>query len=178
MLNEAENTTDVNIVADAAIPTSILVENAYSSWKGMVTIKKIFGIILTFTFLIGAGSIYANVDSAANLSNWYENSFQKKSSELGAATATGIFKTLKNVNVFVVGTKDTIGSTIESFRDEQVKKVVAEIVDYQNDIESQIGTTVTELEKENFDDYAEKAKVEEDIEEDIENILEEVLSEQ
>jgi len=156
----------------------ILVENVYNSWKGMVTIKKIFGIILTFTFLIGAGSIYANVDSAANLSNWYENSFQKKSSELGAATVTGIFKTLKNANLFVVGTEETIGSTIESFREEQVEKVVAEIVDYQNDIESQIDSTVTELEKVNFNDYAEKAKVEEEIEQDIENILEEVLSEQ
>ena len=144
----------------------------------MVTIKKIFGIILTFTFLIGAGSIYANVDSAANLSNWYENSFQKKSSELGAVTATGIFNTLKNANLFVVGTEETIGSTIEIFREEQVKKVVAEIVDYQNDIENQIDSTVTELEKGNFDDYAEKAKVEEEIEQDIENILEEVLSEE
>ena len=144
----------------------------------MVTIKKIFGIILTFTFLIGAGSIYAKVDSAANLSNWYENSFQKKSSELGAATATGIFKTLKNANMLVVGTKETIGSTIDSFREDQVKKTVDEIVDYQNDIENQIDTTVIELEKENFDDYAEKAKVEEEIEQDIENILEEVLNEQ
>lgn len=144
----------------------------------MVTIKKIFGIILTFTFLIGAGSIYANVDSAANLSNWYENSFQKKSSELGAATGTGIFKTLKNANIFVIGTKETISITLESFRDKQVEKVVAEIVDYQNDIENQIDSTVTELEKENFDDYVEKAKVEEEIEQDIESILEEVLNEQ
>jgi len=178
VLNCAKNTTDVKNVANSATPTSILVENVYNSWKGMVTIKKIFGIILTFTFLIGAGSIYAKIDSATNLSNWYENSFQKKSSELGTAAGTGIFNTLKNANVFVVGTKETLGSTIKSFRDEQVKKVVAEIVDYQNDIENQIDSTVNELEKENFDDYAEKAKVEEEIEQDIENILEEVLNEQ
>ena len=172
-----ENTTDVNIIANAAIPTSILVENVYNSWKGMVTIKKIFGIILTFTFLIGAGSIYANVDSAANLSNWYENSFQKKSSELGAATATGIIKALNNAEKSVVESKSIIDFAIADFRDEQVKKAVAEIINYQNDIENQIDTTVTELEKENFDDYAEKAKVEEEIEQDIENILEEVLNE-
>ena len=156
----------------------ILVENVYNSWKGMVTIKKIFGIILTFTFLIGAGSIYANVDSAANLSNWYENSFQKKSSELGAAAGTGIFKVLNNAETSVVESKSIIGFAIANFRDEQIKKAVAEIISYQNDIERQIDTTVTELEQENFDDYAENANIEEKMEQDIENILAEVLSEE
>ena len=144
----------------------------------MVTIKKIFGIILTFTFLIGAGSIYANVDSAANLSNWYENSFQKKSSELGAATATGITKALNNAEKSVVESKSIIDFAIADYREEQMKKAVAEIINYQNDIERQIDTTVTELEQKKFEDYAENANIEEEIENDIENILAEVLSEE
>lgn len=144
----------------------------------MGTIKKIIGIILAFTFLVSAGSIYAKSDSAANLSNWYETSFHKKSGELGATTANAIGAILKNANIFIVKSKDIIDSSIESFRDEQVRKVVAGIVDYREDIKSQVDNTVTELQKENnFDDYAEKANIDEVVEKDVEDILAEVLNE-
>lgn len=144
----------------------------------MVFLKKFLGIIIASTVLLSAGSIYANVDAAANLSKWYENSFQKESAKLGATTAIGILKTFEHVNDFLDESKREIASSLQSFTGTRVNEVESEIEQYQNDIESQIDTTVTELEKENFDDYAEKAKVEEEIEQDIENILEEVLSEQ
>jgi len=140
--------------------------------------KKILGLIVASTLLLSAGSIYAKVDSGANLSNWYQNSFLKESGKLGAETATGIWTTLTKVNTFVLESKESIDSQIESFRDEQVKKAVAGIVEYRNNSKDQLDQTIIKLQEENFDDYAENAKIEEEaeVEQDIENILEEVLS--
>ena len=139
--------------------------------------KKIFGIIIAFSVLFSAGSIYAKVDSAANFSNWYENSFQKESGRLGATTAAGIWTNANHVRTFVSESKIEIDSSIESFRDEQVRKVIAGILEFRDDNKSRLEQTVTDLKQENFDDYVENVNIEETVDQDIKNILEDVLSE-
>lgn len=41
--------------------------------------KKVLGIVLVFTILIGAGTIYANGNTGQNLSEWYKNAFHEES---------------------------------------------------------------------------------------------------
>lgn len=139
--------------------------------------KKIIGIIIASTVLLSAGTIYANVDSATRLSNWYERSFQKESSKLGAETAVGLTRTLGQVKVFIVESKEFIDQSILNFTVDRVKEVAAEIRKVQNDTENRLDQTVSELKKENFDDYAENANIEEELNQSFEEILADVLSE-
>lgn len=117
----------------------------FSDWKGLVTIKKILVIILVITFLVSGGSIYAKGNLEANLSNLYEASIQMEIAKLGTATSSRMWTTLKYTNAFVLGSKEYIDTKIVDFRDEQVRKTVEVIVDYKNDIKSQVENTNTEL---------------------------------
>ena len=139
--------------------------------------KKILGIIIASSVLFSAGTIYANVDPATKLSNWYERSFQKESEKLGAETAVGLGKTLAQVKVFINESKNSFDRSIVSFTADRVKEVTAEIEKIKNDTENRLDQTVSELKEENFDDYAENADIEVQVEQDIENILKDVLNE-
>ena len=139
--------------------------------------KKILGIIIATSVLFSAGTIYANVDPATKLSNWYERSFQKESEKLGAETAVGLWKTLAQVKVFIDESKNSFDRSIVSFTADRVKEVTAEIEKIKNDTENRLDQTVSELKEENFDDYAENADIEVQVEQDIENILKDVLNE-
>jgi len=140
-------------------------------------LKKILGIIIASSVLFSAGTIYANVDPATKLSNWYERSFQKESEKLGAETAVGLGKTLAQVKVFINESKNSFDRSIVSFTADRVKEVTAEIEKIKNDTENRLDQTVSELKEENFDDYAENADIEVQVEQDIENILKDVLNE-
>lgn len=76
--------------------------------KEVFTLKKILGIFLVFTLLVGAGTIYASGNPGQNLSEWYKNAFHKESEKLGAATATGMILVLKEVNIFVKESKKAL----------------------------------------------------------------------
>lgn len=139
--------------------------------------KKILGIIIATSVLFSAGTIYANVDSATKLSNWYERAFQKESEKLGAETAVGLGKTLTQVKVFIDESKKSLNRSIVSFTADRVKEVTSEIEKIKNDTANRLDQTVSDLKEENFDDYAENANIEDQVEQDVENILEDVLSE-
>ncbi|MBU0905137.1 MAG: hypothetical protein KKF57_08060 [Firmicutes bacterium] len=139
--------------------------------------KKLIGIIIASSVLVSAGSIYANVDPATKLSNWYDHSFQKESEKLGAETADGLFSMLMQVQLFIKESKASIDSSIVSFTAGRVKELASEMDRIQNDTKNRLDETVSQLKKENFDNYAENANIEEQVEQDIENILEDVLYE-
>jgi hypothetical protein len=141
----------------------------------MVSIKKISIILLLFAVLLCAELSYANVDPAANLSNWYDQLFQKESDEIGAATTSGVWTTFEQAEVFMLETKKTIDYSLESVRNKQSQKAKNGIEKNLMELKNQLDNAVSELKKENFDDYAENANVEEVIEPDIQSILEEVL---
>ncbi len=140
--------------------------------------KKLIGIIIASSVLVSAGSIYANVDPATKLSNWYDHSFQKESEKLGAETAVGLIKVFTQFQGIMKKSKDSIDSSIVSFAADRVKEVALEISRIQNDTENRLDETVSELKKENFDDYAENANIEEELDQSFEEILKEVLSEE
>lgn len=140
--------------------------------------KKLIGIIIASSVLVSAGSIYANVDPATKLSNWYDHSFQEESEKLGAETGVGLWNMLSQVQGFAKESKASIDSSIVSFTAERVKEVALEISRIQNDTENRLDETVSELKNENFDDYAENANIEEELDQSVEEILKEVLSEE
>jgi len=139
--------------------------------------KKLIGIIIASSVLVSAGSIYANVDSATKLSNWYDHSFQKESEKLGAETAVGLVKTVGQVKIFLSESRELLETSIVNYTADRAKEVVSEINKINNDNENRIEQTVSELKKENFDDYAENANIEEELNQSFEEILKEVLSE-
>jgi hypothetical protein len=141
-------------------------------------LKKIIGIIIASSVLFFAGSIYANVDPASKLSNWYDHSFQKGSERLGAETAVGLFKTVVQVKTILNESREYLESSIVSYTADRVKEVVSEINQISTDNENRIEQTVSDLEKENFDDYAENANIEEELDQSFEEILEDVLTEE
>ncbi|MGB3260533.1 hypothetical protein [Paenisporosarcina sp.] len=138
--------------------------------------KKVLAIILSTTVLLGAGTIYANVDSSSNLSNWYNHSFQKESSDLSAETEAGIWKTFDMTKGFVEGSNEKSDRSIKNFTESRVKKSNNEIDNYKKAIENQLNWEVSNLKKENFDNFAKNAKLEEDLEQSLEDILKEVLT--
>jgi len=139
--------------------------------------KKLIGIIIASSVLVSAGSIYANVDPATKLSNWYDHSFQKESEKLGTETAVGLIKVFTQFQGIMKESKDSIDSSFVSFAANRVKEVALEISRIQNDTEDRLDETVSELKKENFDDYAENANIEEELDRSVEEILKEVLNE-
>lgn len=139
--------------------------------------KKLIGIIIASSVLVSAGSIYANVDPATKLSNWYDHSFQKESEKLGTETAVGLIKVFTQFQGIMKESKDSIDSSIVSFAADRVKEVALEISRIQNDTENRLDETVSELKNENFDDYAENANIEEELDQSFEEILKEVLKE-
>ena len=104
--------------------------------------KKLIGIIIASSVLVSAGSIYANVDPATKLSNWYDHSFQKESEKLGAETAVGLFKVFKQFQGIMEESKASINSSIASFTADRVKEVALEISRIQNDSENRLDETV------------------------------------
>lgn len=139
--------------------------------------KKIFGIIIASSVLLGAGTMYAKTDSATNLSNWYEHSFQNESMKLGVETGAGLWKTFSNVKIFVSEAKQSFDSTLASFTAKRVSEATTEIEQYQIDTENRLEQTVSELKDENLKVYSKKVNMNEDIEEDIEQSVEEILEE-
>lgn len=111
----------------------------YISWKGMVVVKKkIQGIFLALTLLVGISTIYAKVDSESNFARLYENTFQRGVSVIGSKTLNLAGTSLNYVRTFALQSKEEIDARIEIFQYKQVNKAVAGIVDYRNDIKSQV----------------------------------------
>ncbi|MEK4406339.1 hypothetical protein MKZ26_18435 [Sporosarcina sp. FSL K6-6792] len=139
--------------------------------------KKILGIFLVFTLLVGAGTIYASGNPGQNLSEWYKNAFHKESEKLGAATATGMILVLKEVNIFVKESKKSIDDALGSFRDDKVKEAESGIEKYQADTINSLNATVVQLENVNFDDYVDKQNIEAQIDQEFDQMVEDVFSE-
>lgn len=137
--------------------------------------KKIIGIIVASSVLLGAGTMFAKSDPAANLSNWYEHSFQNESEKLGAETGSGLWKMFSNVRIFVSEAKQSLDSSLASFTTKRVSEAISEIEQYNIDTENRLHQTVSELKDENLKVYSKNANTNEDIEEDIEQSVEEIL---
>ena len=143
----------------------------------MLIIKKILGALLILTVVFSAGLTYANVDPAAKLSNWYSNSFQKQSEQVGITVISGMWTTYKEAGSFMSESKDSIDSAIDNFRDNQVREAKNGIVGFLEGINSRLDQTIAQLKEENLDGYAENTNVEEEIERDSETMLVELLRE-
>ncbi len=145
--------------------------------KEVFTMKKILGTLLLFTLLVSAGTIYANGNPAQNLLDWYENSLQKKSEELGVATATGMIVVFKEVNSFLKESKKDTDTAIVNVSDQQVIEAKAGIEAYQFETSKDLNETVAELKDVNFDNYVDGLNIEAEIERDFEKMIEEVFNE-
>ena len=145
--------------------------------KEVLTMKKIFGTLLLCTLLVSAGTIYASGNPAQNLVDWYEDSFQKKGEELGAATATGMVSVFKEVNSLLKESEKDTDTAIVNLSDQQVIEAKAGIEAYQFDTSKDLYETVAELKNVNFDNYVDGLNIEAEIEQDFEKMIEEVFNE-
>ncbi|MGE6488091.1 hypothetical protein [Paenisporosarcina sp. NPDC076898] len=138
--------------------------------------KKILGIIMASSVLIGAGTIYAKADSATKLSNWYEHSFQSVSTQVGVELGAGLRETLSNVKIFASEAQQSFDSSLTSFTQKRISEAISEIEQYQIDSVNRLEQTVSELKAENLKVSSKRANTNEDIEEDLEQSIEEVLA--
>ena len=143
----------------------------------MAFIKKKIGTLIIITVFLCAGTIYANVNAAATLSNWYTKSSQKEDDKIGLAVEPRVWTSFKQLESFLFAAKGNADSAIEKNRNKQVKEAKSAIDELLADMKNQFNDTVIELEKDTFDYYVENRNIDEEIEQDVENILAEVLSE-
>ena len=141
----------------------------------MPEIKKIISTIVLITMLLTASTIYASGIPQNSLSKWYGQSFQKEREVKRSTISSDIIQTFEEVNIFLLESILSYESTIEGIQDKQLDKTRAGIGRYQHDIKSRLNQTVTELQKVNFNDYAEIANIEEEIDQNIEEVLKEVF---
>lgn len=124
-----------------------------------------------------SGLIYANVQAASTLTNWYTQKFQKEDEKASATVDSGIWTTFKQLESFIADAKENAITAIEKSLNKQIDESKASIEALVTDMKKQINHTVTELEKENFDDYAKSRNIEDEIEQDVATMLEEFLVE-
>ena len=86
---------------------------------------------------------------------------------------SSIWTTYKEVESFMLESKENVDSAIESFRDKQVRETKDSIVGFLEGINIRLDQTITEFKEDNFNDYAENTNVE--AEEDAETMLVELL---
>lgn len=133
--------------------------------------------MLIISVFLCAGTIYAHVDATAPLSNWYTDTFQKEDEKIGSTAESEVWIAFKQLETFLIGARGKTDSTIEDTQNKLVEKVKAGIDEEVTHINYQLNMSVTELEKENFDDYVKNRAIEEDIEQEVAAILAEILSE-
>ena len=88
----------------------------------MANIKKILGTFIVITFLLGAGSIYANVNAGNTLSNWYNHSFQKEDNKISTIVESGISVISNQVQASLEEMKENSTSAINKTRVEHISK--------------------------------------------------------
>lgn len=141
--------------------------------KGVVTLKKVVGIILVFLVLLGSSTIYASGLPRTSLSKWYGQSFQKESE--GKASLAKVEKTFEEVNTFVLETFRSYQTTIQEVIENQIKLSKTGIEEYQQETKSQLDEVVTELKEEKIDGQIDHDAIEKDIVQDIDQVLIEVF---
>ena len=99
--------------------------------------KKILGIIILSIIFFSAGSIFGtgSLDTKSTIRN--VDSFQTKTIELGYRSVIDMWTAFKQVEVLMLASQENIDSTLNRFRDEQVKIAVAGFVNYKNANKSQ-----------------------------------------
>ena len=143
----------------------------------MAFIKKRLSTLILITVLLCSGLIYANVQAASTLTNWYTQKFQKEDEKKTTTAETEIWTTFKQLGSFISEAKENATTAIEKSRKKQVEESKMNIETVVTDIKQQLNQTVTDLEKENFDEYVENRNIEGEIEDEVATILEEILGE-
>ncbi|PUB09839.1 hypothetical protein [Paenisporosarcina sp. OV554] len=94
--------------------------------------KKVLNIIILSFIFFSAGSIFGTggFDTKSTVRNI--DSLQSQTIELGYTSAIDVWKTFKQVEIFIIESQENMEATINQFRDEQVKLAVAGLVNYKN----------------------------------------------
>ena len=143
----------------------------------MVFIKNRLGILLLFTVILFSGFVYANVQAASTLSNWYTDAHQKEDERISSTAEAGVWTTFKQLKSFITEVKENATTAIEKSRNKQVDESKANVETVVTRMKEQVNQTVTDLENENFDEYVRNRNIEEEIEQDVATMLAEILGE-
>lgn len=142
----------------------------------MVFIKNRLGILLLFTVILFSGFIFANVQAASTLSDWYTETIHKED-EVNSTLENGIWTSFKELGEFLVEAKEHATTLIEKSRTIQVDESKANLDTAVTRIKEQVNQTVTDLENEDFDAYVNSRNIEDEIEQEVVTMLEEILGE-
>ncbi|MBO1910267.1 hypothetical protein J4G37_36475 [Microvirga sp. 3-52] len=143
----------------------------------MVFIKKRLSTSLLITVTLCLGFLYANVQAASTLSNWYTDNFQKEEEEISSTVETGIWTSFKQLGAFMGEAKKDASIEIEESRKKKLDESKANIEALVTGLKEQIDQTVTDLEKESLDGIVNSRNIEDEIEQDVTTILAEILGE-
>lgn len=94
--------------------------------------KKILFVIFLSSILFSAGFMIGTGGLNSKYSLQNIDSIQKKSIELGYISVIDFHRALKQIEFLIAASEENVEATINQFRDEQVKIMVAGLVNYNN----------------------------------------------
>lgn len=105
--------------------------------KVCVFMKKILFIIFLSSILFSAGFIIGTGGLGSKYSLQNIDSIQKKTIELGYTSVIEFQTVLNQIEILIAASEENIEATVNQFRNEQVKIMVAGLVNYKNANNSQ-----------------------------------------
>lgn len=142
-------------------------------------IKKISVATLGFVMLVSTGTVFANMNSGENLTNWFTKSFQEEAEQISSESTNKMTTSLISFNESVHKSENEAQSSIQDSKEALVSEASTNIQEHKDKYVVQLEESVSVLKEQRYKEHvanATKKKVQE-TESDIEAILDEVLSE-
>lgn len=139
--------------------------------------RKKYMSVMALLFLMVSSS--ASADSAnKSLTDWYQGEFKPRSESLGAATAEGLFQVFRMTRKIGQQSETLFSLAMLEFSDANTKETVLGIKSYRRQMESEITTATSHLEKEDFEAYKEQLAVERTLAAEVDAVLADVLGQE
>lgn len=145
----------------------------------MITIKKLKRLILSTLLFLSIGTVAANIDSAALLSTWYDNTFKQEADYIERITSKRIDSEMMTLEEFAkVKTLDT-ESNLTHFVTSTWTQAQNEVKSYQDHYVNRLLEAKSELaNKAAYGEYKnpKQKQLEAEIDEEVNSILTELLA--
>lgn len=146
--------------------------------KGMRIIKKTTVTTLAFVMLVGAGTIYANLDPEKQFSRWYNQSLEEKTDQIATYSSKELSRSLEAFDRFLQETAEEGNVSIQQVKVEQTNEATESIESHKEQYLEQLDDSVVDFKEKGYEEHVNKAKETqaEKTEEEVEALLSEVLN--
>ncbi|WP_040287497.1 hypothetical protein [Sporosarcina koreensis] len=134
-------------------------------------------IVIALLFLIMSSSASAGTGKHP-LQDWYDGEFKPRSESLGAATADGLFQVFRMTRKISQQSENLFSLAMLELSDTNTREVVFAIKDYKRQMENEINTAKSQLEKEDFEAYKEQLAIERTVAAEVDAVLADVLGQE